>query len=206
MAAKIRVQPGVYLVWFFLHFLLIGGAAFRSFFWALGQGENIFPNRFDPYWQKAEEVTAAGLGERWSGNNPARAAIALYLHSSGIETGYGYFAPNVPDNYKLVFELRYPNGTMEYALPSVRSEATGLRLVTLLDNIRYSLHPGVRQLLIQMLAYSAWQEHPGADTVRAVFGAIHLPTADEFRGGKREIYDVLYAYDFRFTEPPNKSD
>ena len=45
---------------------------------------------------------------------------------AGIETGYGYFAPNVPGGYRLVFELHYPDGRVEYELPSVSSAAAGL--------------------------------------------------------------------------------
>jgi hypothetical protein len=196
--------PGRYLAWFFVHFFLILCTAFRSSFWALGQGGNAFPKRFDPFWQKAEFVASATTGEYLNENNPLRSAVALYLHCGGIETGYGYFAPNVPDNYKLVFELHYPDGRIERTLPTVGSEAAGLRLVTLLDNIRYCLRPEVRRLLIQMLARNAWTEHPGAEVVRAVFGAVYLPTTAEFNAGKRETYDVLYAYDFRFVPSPEK--
>jgi len=31
---------------------------------------------------------------------------------AGIEVGYGFFAPNVPNNYKVVFELQYPTITL----------------------------------------------------------------------------------------------
>ena len=59
-------------------------------------------------------------------SNPVRQALATYLHIAGIETGYGYFAPNVPGSYKLVFELHYPDGRVEYELPSVSSAAAGV--------------------------------------------------------------------------------
>ena len=50
-----------------------------------------------------------------------RETIAFYLHAAGIEVGYGYFAPNVPYSYKLVFQLTYPNGTTEYELSQRRN-------------------------------------------------------------------------------------
>ena len=64
-----------------------------------------------------------------------REALNTYVKLAGIETGYGYFAPNVPGGYRLVFELHYPDGRVEYELPSVRSAAAGLRIAGLLDSI-----------------------------------------------------------------------
>jgi hypothetical protein len=52
-----------------------------------------------------------------------RNGITVYLHSAGIEAGYGFFAPNVPPNYKLVFELHYPDGRIDYEIPTVNSAA-----------------------------------------------------------------------------------
>jgi hypothetical protein len=173
-------------------------------FWSLGLGGNLFPNSLKTSWSAAEDISAATLGEHFGENNPVRQTIALYLHAAGLETGYGYFAPNVPDNSKLVFEFHFADGRVEYSLPRVGSEATGLRLADLFDNIRYTVHPELRELLIRMLAYSAWEEHPDATMVRAIFGTINLPTIGEFRAGKKETYDVLSAYDFSFKRPGPK--
>ncbi|MEP6686062.1 MAG: hypothetical protein ABJB22_04725 [Verrucomicrobiota bacterium] len=138
-------------------------------------------------------------------SNPVRQAVIVYTHLGGIESGYGFFAPNVPDNYKLVFELHYPEGRIEYELPRVASSGAGLRLVTLLDNIGDTHSDELREVMVKMLAYSVWRHHPDANMVRAVFGFALLPTAAEFRQGTRESYEFLYAYDFRFSassEPP----
>jgi hypothetical protein len=129
-------------------------------------------------------------------SNAIRQALVTYLHLAGIETGYGYFAPNVPGSYKLVFELHYPDGRVEYELPSVSSAAAGLRLASLLDKIGRTPYDALREHLVKTLAASIWREHPEVKTIRAIFGSIRLPSVHEFEEGKRESYQFLYAYDF----------
>ncbi|HTG28779.1 MAG TPA: hypothetical protein VK818_11210 [Methylomirabilota bacterium] len=137
-------------------------------------------------------------------SNPVRQALATYLHLAGIETGYGYFAPNVPGSYRLVFELHYPDGRVEYELPSVSSAAAGLRIAGLLDTIGRTPYDALREHLVKMLARSIWREHPDVKTIRAVFGSIILPGVNDFEQGKRQSYEFLYAYDFSLENQPAK--
>ncbi len=101
----------------------------------MAEGPTIFPASFKSFSQKAETAVSVALGQHLAASNPIRQALATYLHLAGIETGYGYFAPNVPGSYKLVFELHYPDGRVEYELPSVSGAAAGLRIAGLLDTI-----------------------------------------------------------------------
>jgi hypothetical protein len=139
-----------------------------------------------------------------AGSNPIRQALVTYLHVAGIEAGYGYFAPNVPGSYALVFELHYPDGRVEYELPSVRSGAAGLRVAGLLDNIGRTPSDALREHLVKMLAQSIWRDHPEVKTIHAMFGSINLPTISEFEYGKRESYEFLYGYDFSLQNQPAK--
>ncbi len=145
---------------------------------------------------------AALLGEEFAPNNPVRQAVELYTHSTGIEGGYGFFAPNVPDNYKLVFELRFPDGRVELVLPAVGSESSGVRMVDLLDRLAQVEYPALRELMVRMLATATWRRYPEAEQIRAVFGAVALPTREGFRRGEKEQYEPLFVYDFRFIPSP----
>ena len=194
-------QKFVYLTFFGLHFLLILAASCRDTFSILAQGGNILPRSFDRLWGGAAAVASAALGEELAASNPMRQALAAYTHAAGIEGGYAYFAPNVPNSHKLVFEIYYPDQRVEYALPHVGGAATGLRLVSLFDNIAMARYGPLREIMLKMLAYSIWREHPEATTIRAVFGIVHLPSAEEFSRGKKESYEFLYAYDFHFRAP-----
>ncbi|HEY7001307.1 MAG TPA: hypothetical protein VH330_06165 [Candidatus Udaeobacter sp.] len=128
------------------------------------------------------------------------------MNLAGIEAGYNYFAPNVPGGYKLVFELHYPDGRVEYELPSVSSHAAGLRIQGLLDGIGRIQHDVLREHLVKTLTQSAWREHPDVKMIRAVFGAISLPSITEFKHGKRASYQFLYAYDFSLEKPAEPKD
>jgi hypothetical protein len=195
-------QKYVCTAWFILHFLLIVSFSFRDTLQLVTQGPTILPSSSKTFSQKAEGILSAALGQRLAPSNPVRQALTTYLHLAGIETGYGYFAPNVPGTYKVVFELHYPDGRMEYELPEVSSVAAGLRLVSLLDQIGRTKHDALREILIKMVAQSVWREHPEVKTMRAVFGSISLPSVIEFEQGKRESYQFLYGYDFSLREEP----
>jgi hypothetical protein len=197
-------QKYVCAAWFSLHFLLIISFSLRDTLWLVAHVPTIFPSSFRSYSQKAEGVVSTLLGERLAASNPVRQMLATYLHIAGIETGYGYFAPNVPGSYKLVFELHYPDGRVQYELPSVSGAAAGLRIAGLLDKIGRTPYDPLREHLVKTLALSIWREHPEVKTIRAVFGSISLPSVSEFEHGKRESYEFLYAYDFSLQNEPAK--
>ncbi len=197
-------QQRVLLAWFVLHFVLIITISCRDIVWLVAQKLTILPAPFRAAAQKVEPIATGALGDNLSTSNPFRRALLTYLHIAGIDRGYGYFAPNVPAGYKIVFELHYPDGRVEYELPAVNSGAAGLRVATLLDEIGRTRYDPLREYIIKTLAASIWRKHPGVKTVRAVFGLLNLPTPAEFERGKRESYDFLYAYDFSRAEEPAK--
>lgn len=196
----------LYLVCFSCHFFLIFATCCRDTLSFIARGYTCLPGFFNTYAQKAETIVSTASGANLEPSHPVRQAISIYTHLSGIESGYSYFAPNVPDNYKLVFELHYPDGRIEYDLPHVSSSAAGLRLATLLDNIGETRVDEFREVMVKMVAYSVWRAHPDATMIRAVFGFALLPTAAEFRRGLRESDEFLYAYDFVFSSSSDQTD
>jgi hypothetical protein len=197
-------QNALYLAWFGLHFLLIITFACRDALRVIAEGPTILPSSVKSFSQKAEAMVSGALGQRLPASNPLRQALATYLHLAGIEVGYGYFAPNVPGSYKLVFELHYPDGRVEYAVPRVNSAAAGFRVAGLLDQIGRTKYDALREILVKMLAQSVWSEHSEVKTARALLGSVKLPSISEFEGGKRESYDFLYAYDFSPRDGPSE--
>jgi hypothetical protein len=192
------------VAWFALHFLLIVSLSCRDTLQLVVQGPTILPSSLKSFSRRAVTFAEATLGQHLAASNPIRQTLATYLHIAGIEAGYGYFAPNVPGTYKLVFELHYPDGRIEYELPRVNSTAAGLRVAGLLDKIGRTHYEVLREHLVKILALSIWREHPEVKTIRAVFGSIRLPSVSEFERGKRESYEFLYAYDFSLQNEPAK--
>jgi hypothetical protein len=189
----------IYLACFVVHFTLVILAAARDLASLLREGGNVFPASFEGFWQGSEIFLSTALGERLGDSNPLRQAVTFYTQGAGIESGYGFFAPNVPNSYKLVFELHYPDGRVQYELPHVAGNAAGLRVVSLFDNIGHIRYELLRRTTLKMLAYSVWREHPHATTIRAVFGTVQPPRIDAFLRGEKESYEFLYAYDFSFA-------
>jgi len=187
-----------------LHFLLTVWVSCLGTLQAVAEGPTILPSSFRKFSKDAEGRLSVVLGQNLAPSKPVREALATYLHLAGIEAGYGYFAPNVPGGYKLVFELHYRDGRTEYVLPSVSSEAAGLRVAALLDTIGRTRYDALREILVKTLAQSIWRQHPDVESVRAIVGSIRLPTAREFTDGKRESYEFLYAYDFSLDRAPAK--
>lgn len=172
---------------------------------AVAEGPTVLPSSFEKFSKDAQGTLSVALGQNLAVSNPVREALATYLHVAGIEAGYGYFAPNVPGSYKLVFELHYPDGRIEYELPSVSSAAAGLRIAGLLDNIGRTRYDALREILVKTLAQSIWREHPEVKSVRAILGSISLPTVRDFEAGRRESYEFLYAYDFSLQNESARS-
>jgi hypothetical protein len=180
------------------HLFLIVAVCLRDTFSIFAAAPTVFPATANDFWQRGEQTAVALLGQRLDHSNWLRNGIALYLHGTGIEAGYGFFAPNVPANYKLVFELHYPDGRTEYEIPRVSSAATGLRFAGLLDQLAEVSYAPLRETMMKIVAYSVWQEHPEASVIRAYFGSARLPTPAEFERGDKGSYELLFTYDFTF--------
>ncbi len=182
-----------------MHLFLIVTVCLRDTFSVFASTPTILPAATSDFWAGGEQAAATALGEGLDHSNGLRNAIAVYLHSAGIEAGYGFFAPNVPPNYKLVFELYYPDGHTGYEIPTVSSAATGMRFAGLLDQLAEVSYTPLRETMMKILAYSVWQRHPEASAIRAYLGCAHMPAPADFKSGEKESYELLFAYNFAFT-------
>jgi hypothetical protein len=179
-----------------LHLALSSIVSLRDTTGIFSQGGNVLPRSLDAKWSAISRAASVPLGQRLSPSNPWREAMAAYLHAGGIEDGYGFFAPNVPSTYKLVFELHYPDGHVEYLLPEVKSRAAGLRLVSLFDYLGRTEYLPLRELVFRVLARSVGTAHPDVTLIRTVFGYVDPLSPEAFQEGEGEAYEFLYAYDF----------
>lgn len=182
--------------WFGLHFFLITAVCLAGVFWLIAQGATILPSGCNEYARKAELGATWCLGKEAGPSNPLRRGIATYLHAAGIQAGYSFFAPNVPTKHRLTLELFYDDGRVEYESPHVRSRAAALRLDSLLDRLPEERYEPVREVLVKMLAFSVWREHPNVKKLRATFGSVNPPSITEFEQGKMETFQPMFSFDF----------
>ncbi len=187
------------------HFLLIIVVCLAATLLIFARTPTIFPDSLQSYWRKGGELGAAALGRQLSESNPIRNTITSYLHVAGSDGGYGFFAPNVPDSFTLLFEIHFPDGRVEYDLPHVSSPAAGLRFNGVLDQISMTTYEPLRQTIFKILTYSVWQSYPDASRIRAIFTAATLPSTTAFEAGYETSHQILYAYDLSFADQTTES-
>jgi hypothetical protein len=199
------VRRPIYLAFFAAQVFLIVIISGRDTLSLIARRLTILPLACARSAQTAENVISSIVCLRCQSANPFRKTLLTYLQLAGIDRGCGYFAPNVPANYRLVFELHYHNGQVEYELPTVGSSAAGLRLASLLDEVGRADYPPLREYLVKTMARSISGPHPDVATVRALFGVTIQPGPNEYTRGERSRYEVLQTYEFRgsnrATEP-----
>jgi hypothetical protein len=190
----------IYTAWFGIHFFLITAVCLAGVLSLIAEGATLLPSRIDPYARKAEIGIAWVLGKQAGSSNRIKRAIATYLHATGIQAGYTFFAPNIPTHHKLILELFYDDGHVEYESPPVYGKAAALRLATLLDKLPEERYEPVREVVLKMLAFSVWRGHPDVKRVRATLEAVHLPSITEFENGKAEVVEPMFSFDFSLRE------
>jgi hypothetical protein len=194
------ISKRVYVAWFGIHFFLISAVCFAGLFSLIAEHATILPSRLDTYARKAELAAAWLLGKHVAASSAVRQSIATYLHAAGIQSGYTFFAPNIPGYHKLIFELSYPDGRVGYESPHFRGKAAALRLDSLLTRLGDDRYEPLREVVVKMLALSIWREHPDVKKIRATFGSVSPPSTTDFEQGKGETFQPLFSYDFSLRD------
>jgi hypothetical protein len=188
-----------------VHFLLLTAVSLRGIFSLVAERPTILPSTLDKYARKGELVTASVLGKEMAASNPVRRGIVTYLHAAGSQSGYTFFAPNVPGYHKLTLELYYHDGRVEYESPHVSGKAAALRLDSLLNRLADPGYEPLREVVVKMLAFSVSREHPDVKKIRAVFESVTPPSISDFEQGKRESFQPLFSFDFSLRNEENQS-
>ena len=128
-------------------------------------------------------------------SNLLRQTVVGYCHAAGIDSPYTFFAPNVPQSLKVVFEIQFPDKQVSYELPRVQSDTEGLRLSALIDQA--AAQPGLwREVVLQMLAAGAADNNPEANRIRVVVAALRFPRPADYLNGAEPSYQFLCSYNF----------
>ena len=194
------ISKRVCVAWFGVHFFLITAVCFAGLFSLVAEGATILPSVLHGYARKGELLAGWLLGKQAAASNPVRQSIATYLHAAGIQSGYTFFAPNIPGYHKLTLELYYPDGRVEYESPRLSGRAAPLRIDSLLNRLADARYEPLREVVVKMLALSAWREHPDVKKIRATFGSVSPPSISDFEHGKGESFQPMFSYDFSLHE------
>ena len=150
----------------------------------------------------ARATTEPVIATRDSATPPLLATLSkTYLHLAGIESGYGFFAPNVPFGYRLTLELKDARGVLQTGVLSPERGETGLRLASFLDGLGSDSYRGIRDILFKLVAVSLFEANPEATRLDAVVETVRVPSPTQFQAGERRRYEIAYAYEFSREAP-----
>src|SRR5260370_23360248 len=194
------ISTRVYVAWFGIHFFLITAVCFAGLFSLVAEGATILPSALDMVARKAELIAAWLLGKQAAASSPVRRSMATYLHAAGIQSGFDFFATNIPGYNNLTWELYYQDGRVEYESPRVSGKAAALRLDSLLDRLADNRYEPLREVVVKMLALSVWRERPDVKRIRATFRSVSLPSIGDFEHGKGESFQPVFSYDFSLRQ------
>ncbi|MFL6537130.1 MAG: hypothetical protein ACJ8JD_03000, partial [Chthoniobacterales bacterium] len=159
-----------------LHLAFIVAVASRSATRALLNGETYIPAACTRAIDVGESLAGGVLATNASPRSWRRAPLDLYLNATGIDAGYGFFAPNVSENGKLMCQLRFADGATKIVPPIVGNASSGLRLMDLLDRTLQVTDLRLREYIVRKMAVGVWREYPDATEIRAVFGTVIPPS------------------------------
>lgn len=194
------ITKWIHAIWFGVHFFLVAAVCFAGLFSLIAEGTTLLPSALDKYARKAEWIAAFVLGKESAAHSQMRRGIATYLHAAGIQAGYSFFAPNVPNYHRLMLELHLEDGRVEYDSPRVSGRAAALGLDSLLDRLADTRYEPLREVVVKMLAFSVWRERPDVKSVRAVLLSVSPPDITDFERGKSESVHPIFSYDFSLRE------
>jgi hypothetical protein len=194
----------VFVIWFGIHFVLIAAVCIAGLFSLIAEGATVLPPAFNQYARKVELIAAWLLGKEAAASSPVRRGIATYLHAAGIQAGYTFFAPNVPGYHKLILELYYEDGRVEYDSPRASGKAAALRLDSLLDRLADARYEPLREVVVKMLALSVWRQRPDVKKIHATFGSVTPPSIGDFGHRNGESFQPMFSFDFSLREEGNR--
>ena len=185
------------VAWLVLHATIIVLVATRQCAWVIRRGTAL-PPMVDRVFEAAERSLDRFVPEIAQDSKLQQVLIA-YRHGAGIDTGYGFFAPRVPDLCKVVYQVEYPDGHMEEHLPGATGGAAVLRLTTIMDAIGHISSPAVREGLLRMLLRTEGERFADARVVTIQFGTVCVPDLAQFKRGEQAGFELNESY--RYVRP-----
>ncbi len=179
------------LLAFLAHFAFVLATALEDLLRVTGQGGTVLPAAVASGAAKVAESLARGL---------QLGPLRSYGHYLGSEAGSSYFAPNVPEAFRLDFALTNSTGYLERPSLTSGSREGDLRLGALLDTLGSAEVEEFRELLVQRAAAWMLGQHLGTTAVRVTLVRLSLPTAAEYADGARPRREEVRLYDLTTAE------
>jgi hypothetical protein len=119
-----------------------------------------------------------------------------YLHLAGAQAAYDFYAPDVPDCYRLKFDIHYADGSVDHQMLRAQSKAGALRIATFSANVAMDDYLPLRKVLLKMAASSIWRRHSQVEYICATLERGSLPAVND-RKLPTISFAPLESYDFK---------
>ncbi len=115
--------------------------------------------------------------------------IRFYASCTGADSGYGFFAPNVPDQTVAHIISTEADGRMIAEQFDAAQRTTSLRIASLMSVFRRVDLP---ELQAKLIAAHTFGSRPSAREVQVFIGYYRVPSIREFREGKEPEFEMRY--------------
>jgi hypothetical protein len=190
------VNRRILLSWFVIHFAALLFVSVHETARLISLRLTNIPPRIADSVRRGTSVTETQLGLPRSKINLLRQALIPYLACGGMDAGYGYFAPNVPNSYQLSFELHGTDDRIELRSLQLASSDLGLRVASLVDQIGGTSAPELREHMLKKIAMVVARRNSVVRNVHVSLSQITSPTLGEYARGQRQTAVLLYQYNF----------
>lgn len=178
-----------------LHLALIGGVSCSDIVEIIGTNRTVLPGTLAQRVHKLSNRISGGWSGQLVPSNFFGQTLTSYCHITGIDAPYSFFAPEVAEAVKVVFEIHFPDQQISYQLLSLRSRSEALRLDVLIDQA--AAKPGFwRDVVLQMLAASAANKNPEATKIQVMIASLKIPRPADYRNGVQPSYEPICSYNF----------
>ena len=124
--------------------------------------------------------------------------VSLYSEISGTNTGYGFFAPDLPSSTIVEFEITDTTG-YKYIVPTLLNTREGMeRFKSGIDFFKQ--FENFREVIMRSWALRVFEQHPDAKYVTVVIKREDLPSIAQYKKGKRTKQTELFKYNFSLNE------
>lgn len=191
-----RAAQTICIAFFAVQFFFIAVVCSRDTLWLVAHGLTLLPASAKISAATGETLAEATLAEHLPSKNPVRQSVDFYLRAAGIQAGYSFFAPNVGATSKLIFELQFADGHVEYENAGFTADERGLRFATFMTYVGQTSSEDLRRILINSLAQSTWARHQGLVKIRVILGALSSPSPSALLQGEGGSFEVISSYEF----------
>ena len=120
-----------------------------------------------------------------------------YCNFSGTDTKYGYFSPNVADDFDVVYTLYKEGAQVRQIRLEMSNEECRQRLYTMY-NYFYRIDES-RDLMARSLALAVLKNFPDCDKVKIELFLYRLPKMGDYQKKNKPFWELFYSVEFEIN-------